>query len=222
MHQFTYIVQSLVPITDKIAKFNLHPLSAAMDIKPGQYVMLTSENEQVPFSVAGFDGQTLSFHIKHGPENQTACAILDKLKVSSKVNLQGPFGRCSLPQNNQVPLYLIAGGTGIAPHKALIDKLMTIQSPNPTVLYWGLRSLEDYYLKAWFENLAHLPWCQAHLVLSEQQWDGPSMLVSDAFFANETISDHALVYASGPYPMVTAVKAKLDPKVSLLSDMLSD
>jgi len=106
---------------------------------------------------------------------------------------------------------LVAGGTGFAPIKGILEHALARGSTRPMHLYWGVRARRDLYL-----HELPLAWARAHKhfrytpVLSEplpeDQWTGRTGWVHDAVAADyPDLSGHE-VYASGPPPMIAALK----------------
>ena len=109
------------------------------------------------------------------------------------------------------PAILVAGGTGFAPIKGILEYVFAKGITRPLHLYWGVRAKRDLYL-------ADLPavWAKEHKnfkftsVLSapkpEDHWNGRLGWVHEAVVENyPDLSQHE-VYASGPPPMIEALK----------------
>lgn len=126
------------------------------------------------------------------------------LKIGDEIAVEGPFGHCILPSDDQ-PLLFIAGGTGFAPIYALLSERWTQKMESPVYLYLGIQHPRDAYIDL-------DPWISAHAeffvvpVLSNVEahpnWTGRTGLVHAAVSADfESLQDF-IVFASGPYPMV--------------------
>jgi CDP-4-dehydro-6-deoxyglucose reductase len=119
---------------------------------------------------------------------------------------------------------LIAGGTGFAPIKSIVQDAIARDIDRPMHLYWGARARRDLYL----HDLA-LEWSRTRPnfrytpVLSEppppEHWSGRSGLVHEAVLADYADLSGVDVYASGPPPMIEAIRASL-PKRGLAPDRL--
>jgi CDP-4-dehydro-6-deoxyglucose reductase len=103
----------------------------------------------------------------------------------------------------------MAGGTGFAPLKAMLEQQFRAELPRPFHLFWGARARRDLYLDA----LAH-DWARQHPqlrytpVLSEPDadWDGERGLVHEAVLrAHPDLAGHE-IYMAGPPAMVHAGK----------------
>ena len=114
-------------------------------------------------------------------------------------------------EDSDRPVILIGGGTGFAPIKGMLEHAFARGTSRPLHFYWGVRAKRDLYMHA-------LPqaWARTHTnfrytpVLSEPRaedsWDGRTGWVHEAVLADyPDLSDYE-VYASGPPPMITAIK----------------
>ena len=145
------------------------------------------------------------------------------------ISLQGPFGDFYLREGQQ-PILCIAGGSGLAPLKALLEDALQQHNSRPVVLLFGARTQADLYC---LEELAHL---QQHWagdftfvpVLSEEPssspWGGQRGLVTDVL-AQHT-RPNAQAYLCGPPAMVDAAEAQLQalgvPAEQIFSDKFLD
>jgi CDP-4-dehydro-6-deoxyglucose reductase len=108
-------------------------------------------------------------------------------------------------------MIFVAGGTGFAPIKAMLEHAFHHDVERPMVLYWGARALVDLYL-------ADLPgqWQQRHRnftfipVLSEakpeDRWPGRTGFVHQAVLDDFKDLSGYQVYACGAPPMIDAAR----------------
>jgi len=109
------------------------------------------------------------------------------------------------------PLIFVAGATGFAPAKSLLEQAFRDGIDRPMHLYWGVRRPEELYMRqlaeAWaieHRNFHFVP------VISEPRlsdgWQGRTGLVHDAILQDfPDLSGH-LVYACGSVRMVQAAR----------------
>ena len=106
---------------------------------------------------------------------------------------------------------MVGGGTGLAPLKAILDVALDKFPDREFHLFWGVRSMEDLYLdnevRGWSDthrNLSYTP------VLSEPKtednWDGATGFVHEAVLRQHPALNDFEVYASGPPPMIEALR----------------
>jgi len=110
------------------------------------------------------------------------------------------------------PGILMAGGTGFAPIKAILEHAFYTGVTRPLRLFWGARARRDLYLHelalSWersYPNFRYIP------VLSEplpsDQWPGEVGWVHEAVVRQCPDLGRYEIYASGPPPMIEAGKA---------------
>ncbi len=140
-------------------------------LKAGQYLELLIEGGTYPFSIANFKGapNSIELHIKKTPSSQSAEKVVNYLLSQKKVEARLPLGHCTLDDRCNTPIIFLAGGTGFAPIKAMIEFIIEKKMNNDLFLYWGARKTTDFYLRSlvqsWEKNLPNL---KSFFVVSEQ------------------------------------------------------
>jgi NAD(P)H-flavin reductase len=169
--------------------------------------------QQAPFSIANWspNDHQLEFHFRHGPKHPVTEQFLNYLMQQQSIWLGGPLGQNILPHTER-PLILLAGGTGIAPIKALLEAAVARQYMAPIRLYWGIDLPRDKYLPHWLTQLNQsLTDFKAQVILNHPlpNWKGATGLISE-YLSNQSLDlAHALVYTCGPYPMCLRLKQDL-------------
>jgi CDP-4-dehydro-6-deoxyglucose reductase len=112
-------------------------------------------------------------------------------------------------QESELPILFIAGATGFAPVKSIVEHAFRIGIRRRMILYWGTRTRRDMYL-------ADLPerWAREHAnftfvpVLSdplpEDAWTGRTGLVHEAVLHDYPDLARYQIYACGSADMVAA------------------
>ena len=145
------------------------------------------------------------------------------------MRIKGPQGSFFLREESTKPMLFIAGGTGFAPIKAIIEHALASGIARPMTLYWGARRSEDLYLKALAESWAgqnsdfrFIP------VLSEAEagWQGRTGLVHRAVMQDLTDLSGYQAYVCGSPAMIAAARHDLVqhgglPAEEFLSDAFS-
>jgi CDP-4-dehydro-6-deoxyglucose reductase len=133
------------------------------------------------------------------------------MKVKDILRFNGPHGSFFLREDSPKPMILLAGGTGFAPLKAIVEHALAEDCRREMVIYWGARARVDLYLdalpRAWaaaYANIRYVP------VLSEpagdDAWSGRTGLVHQAVMADfPDLSGHQ-VYACGAPGMIDAAR----------------
>ena len=136
------------------------PPSSRLEYFPGQYVdMIGNDGLRRSYSVANAprkDGK-ISLQIRKVENGQMSRYWFNEAKVNDLLRMEGPLGTFCLRENAASNLILLATGTGIAPIKAILEKLC--ESPEHNTysqihLYWGGRTAEDLYWKPDFPGLS--------------------------------------------------------------------
>lgn len=172
-----------------------------------------------PWRVAG-DPDLLELHVRLVPGGSFTTEVFERLALKSLLRVQGPLGSFFLREGSTRPILMLAGGTGFAPLKGMIEDAIDVSSrptgratgaQRPIHLYWGVRAERDLYLAglpaAWAREQ---PWFGWTPVLSEPEpgWRGRSGLVHDALLADHPAGLASFdVYMAGPPPMCRAARA---------------
>ena len=145
----------------------------------------------------------VTFHIRLVPGGTMSTWFHTQARCGDRVHLQGPYGDVTL-QDEDTPLLLLAGGSGMAPMHALLEEALTHPSHTAPILYlFGARTRADLYFEAELHALAaahpHRPF-ELRSILSQEPpqspWKGPRGLLT-AFLPAGDISAHH-VYMCGP------------------------
>ena len=190
------------------------PASERLQFLPGQYIeILLKEGRRRAFSLANApdDDTTLQLHIRHVPGGFFTEQVFATLKERDILRINGPRGSFYLREDSNKPMVLVAGGTGFAPIKAIVEHAIAERSSRPMAIYWGGRVEADLYLKAlaegWAREHAHIRFIP---VLSDEQksgeWPGRTGLVHVAAMQDwPDLSAHQ-VYVCGSPAMVAAAR----------------
>nr|WP_239088296.1 globin domain-containing protein [Planosporangium mesophilum] len=114
----------------------------------------------------------IELHVKAVPGGQVSTAIVHGLQTGDKVKLATPVGqRLTLQPGSTRDLLLIAGGTGLAPLKALVEQVAAGGGRRRVALFVGARTLLDLYdLPALEAMAANSPWLTIVPTLSHEPW----------------------------------------------------
>lgn len=181
---------------------------------PGQYVdVLLEDDKRRPFSIANAphpDGM-LELHVRHVAGGGFTTWVSDRLRVGDRLRIEGPQGTFVPREDSERPMLFMAGGTGFAPIKAIIEHFIALGSRRSIDVYWGARSAGDLYLRAlaehWERELPHL---RFHAVVSEPPHATGlrTGLVHEAVLQDHPdLSGHE-VYMSGPPAMIHAAQPR--------------
>ena len=179
---------------------------------PGQYLdVLLEGGKRRPFSIAGgpqADG-AIELHVRHVAGGGFTSSVRDVLRVGDTLRIEGPLGTFVPREDSERPMLFMAGGTGFAPVKAIVEHFLALGTRRPMEVYWGARSVADLYLRPLAEHwtrVAHRLRFQAVLSDPEQGALCPlrTGLVHEAVLEDHPdLSGHD-VYMSGPPAMIDA------------------
>lgn len=141
-------VEDISPLTDSIIRLLLTP-EKYVDYHAGQYLQILLGEEAFSYSIANapLGSHKYELHIRHGMENPYYQRLFAHIKEHGSVTIRLPFGSCSIDRlDAQRPILFIAGGTGFAPVKAMIEQLLSSSDVRPFELFWGARLQNDLYM----------------------------------------------------------------------------
>jgi ferredoxin-NADP reductase len=96
---------------------------------------------------------------------------LESLAPGVLVDVEGPFGSFALPAGGAGPLVLIAGGTGIAPLRAMLWEELAAAAPRPVTVIYSARAREEFAFADELEQLAADRRITLHLTVTRQAGD---------------------------------------------------
>lgn len=178
----------------------------------GQYINILlpdGAKRSFSFATAPHAAAEIELHVRLVPGGRFTSHVFDGMKVGDALRFEGPLGAFTLREDSAKPILFVAGSTGFAPVKSMLEHAFHTGFTRRAILYWGVRSRSDLYLGALAES-----WAREHPnfsfvpVLSEPQpgdgWTGRTGLVHEAILADfPDLSGHQ-VYACGSVKMVEA------------------
>ena len=183
---------------------------------PGQHLdILLPDGTRRSFSMANpAGGGEIELHIRHIEGGRFTSGALPRLCVGQTIEVELPRGSFRLRLEDELPLLLVATGTGIAPLKCMLDAMCASGDAPPAMLYWGTRQREEQYLERevaeWAGRLfefRHVP------VLSRPDavWSGRRGHVQQAVLADvPDLSGHAIYLCGSPAMVHDASRAFIE------------
>ncbi|WP_256671381.1 benzoate 1,2-dioxygenase electron transfer component BenC [Pseudomonas sp. EMN2] len=176
---------------------------------PGQYVNLkvpgSEQSRAYSFSSLPRDGE-VSFLIRNVPGGLMSSFLTQLAKAGDSMSLAGPLGSFYL-RPIQRPLLLLAGGTGLAPFTAMLEKIAEQGSEHPLHLIYGVTNDFDLVeldrLQALAARIPNFTY-SACVANPDSQYPQKGYVTQhiEPRHLNEGDVD---VYLCGPPPMVEAV-----------------
>lgn len=163
------------------------PVGERLQFLAGQYIdILLKDGKRRSYSMgnAPHNDEFLELHLRNLPGGTFSRFAFSELKEKAILRFQGPFGVFFLRESDK-PIIFLAGGTGFAPIKAVIEDAFHKNVTRPMILYWGVRSLRDLYLPelplqwaAEHPNFKYIPVLSE--ATAEDSWSGRMGLVHQA------------------------------------------
>jgi ferredoxin len=100
------------------------PASERLQFWAGQYIdILLKDGRKRSFSLANapHDDALLQLHIRYVPGGVFTEQVFNSMKVRDILRFNGPHGSFYLREDSPKPMILLAGGTGFAPIKAIVE-----------------------------------------------------------------------------------------------------
>jgi len=178
------------------------------DFSAGQFASVTFAGcAPRDYSMANVPGDpVLEFHVRRSVGGTVSAYVAETLKVGDSVRVEGPFGTSYLRESHRGPIVAVAGGSGMAPIKSIVERALAQKLPQQIHLYFGVRTVRDLYLHDHFAALA-----KAHdtlhftPVLSEAANGGyRTGLVHETVAQDFDELDGCKAYLAGPPAMVEA------------------
>lgn len=206
-------VQVLEHLAPDVMRIQLKlPAAERLQFLAGQYLdILLKDGTRRSLSIANapHDDTLIELHLRNygGPFSSH---VFTQMKVKDILRFEGPLGSFYLREDSNKPAILLAGGTGFAPIKAIVEHAIHNNIKRPLTLYRGARSAADLYLDA-------LPqaWAREHGVnyvpvisdgTASDGWSGRRGLVHQAVLEDHTDLSGFEVYACGAPLMIEAAK----------------
>lgn len=174
----------------------------------GQYLTLQLEDGPTRYySMANTPRErVLELHVRIVPGGRIS-ALAAQLVAGDLVRLAGPMGSSYFRETHSGPILAVAGGTGLAPIKSIIEEALALDSQRHVLLYFGVRSESDLYYAAHFRKLEsrHPGFIFVPVIAASENSEHRSGMVTDAIAEDIRDLSSFSVYMAGPPQMVEAV-----------------
>ena len=189
------------------------PKGKKVDFLPGQYAEIQlTKNGSSAFSIANAPtgGREIELHIRYVPDGGSCDEVTELLNQRAPLNVKLPQGECVLKPENKNTQIFLAGSTGFAPIKSMLEYCFHKRRKQELYLYWGGVRQQDLYLhnlaKEWhqqYDNFHYIP------ALSDapesSDWKGRSGFIHKCLLEDfNDLSKNIEIYAGGSPGMVYA------------------
>ena len=209
-------IEKLERLAPDVIEIHLRlPANETLPFLAGQYIdFLLKDGKKRSYSLANApqDGALLELHIRHVPGGLFTTQVFSTLKVRDILRINGPHGGFYLREDSAKPMILLAGGTGFAPIKAIVEQAIAEKCTRPIHIYWGAKARIDLYQHSLPEkwvaehsNISYTP------VLSEpaadDDWNGRTGFVHRAVVDDFPDLSSYQIYACGSPVMIDAARS---------------
>lgn len=220
LRRFPAKVTSIQRISHDVMQVILKlPESIRMQFFAGQYIdFILSDGRRRSFSIANapHEDKHIELHVRHVQGGKFTGEVFDNMQVNDIVRIEGPLGSFFLREESDRPVILLAGGTGFAPIKGIIEHALNKNIRREFHLYWGARTFDDLYFhdqaQKWAEQYAHIRYTPVLSDPENPSWQGRTGFVHDIVLDDFSDFSDMEVYASGPPAMVYAGRDAFVPK----------
>ena len=177
---------------------------------PGQYanISVPGSNQHRAYSYSSMPHEgRVSFLIRNVPGGLMSGYLREQAKVGDSLNLAGPLGSFYLREVKR-PVLMLAGGTGLAPFLAMLDKLVANGGcAQPIHLIYGVNSDADLVeldkLATFAQALPNFSY--ALVVVDANSKQAKKGYVTQHIESGQLHDGEVDIYLCGPPPMVEAV-----------------
>lgn len=207
-------IKELNRLSSEIYQLNLQTSDGScFQFLPGQYVNIevpgTSQTRSYSYSSQP-DTSEGEFLIKLVPGGLMSSYLKDLAREGAELNIVTPLGSFYL-RDVQRDLIFIAGGTGIAPFMAMLEKLKAENSTTPIHLFYGATTGENVVELERLKAFSEIMPLKIFTCTSDEQVEGHDKGFVTQWINKELLGDKAYdIYICGPNAMVEAVKTTLE------------
>lgn len=186
-----------------------------MDYIAGQYTELylhhpnpDDRGEKRWFTLSSTPGHELvSITTKYAGDDQSSTfkKTLFSLEPGTEVQLAEAMGDFVLPKDTSIPLVFVAGGIGLTPFHSMFAWLADHSEHRDITFIYAVRNENEIIFQDTFERAG----VHATIVVSEPSdaWGGErGRLSAEMILGLATPSPEALIYMSGPEPMIESLE----------------
>ncbi len=210
--EHTARVDRIEPLSPDVMRLILvQPDGEAIHFNAGQYInILLADGQRRAFSFANppqVKGH-IELHVRRIPGGRFTGQVFTQMKRGDMLRFEGPLGDFTLRESSN-PILFVAGATGFAPVKSIVEDAFARGLTRPMCLYWGVRQRADLYafelVEGWQRHHANFRFVP---VLSQPDaadaWRGRTGLVHEAMLQDYPDLRQHEVYVCGSVKMVEA------------------
>src|SRR5499427_2713238 len=147
--EYRACVASMRKATEDVMIVELHVDGDPIRFYAGQYINVilpSDERRSFSFATAPHASAAIELQIRLVPGGKFTTHVFTAMKVGDIVTFEGPLGSFFLRDDSDKPIIFVAGATGFAPVKSMVEHAFHVGMKRRMILYWGVRALHDLYL----------------------------------------------------------------------------
>lgn len=195
---------------DVMALFLKLPSNERLQFMAGQYIeFLLKDGKRRAFSLANAPhvDSLLELHLRLIPGGVFTEYVFKEMPDKAILRIEGPFGSFYYHDDSDKPMIMVAGGTGFAPIKGIIEHMLHNNIKREVAIYWGAKAREDLYMpelpEAWSKQYPHIKFIPVlSEALPQDNWQGRTGLVHQAVLDDIADLSAYEVYCCGAPAMV--------------------
>lgn len=218
IRQYEAVVERITDLTYDIKEVRFKLVNPpAVSFKPGQYVQLEAPeypgNKQAVYraysvSSSAQDTGALELIIRLVPNGVCTTWVFKHMKVGDRVRLNGPYGSFYLrPTDSR--LVFIAGGSGFAPFKSIIESQTEEVARRGATFFFGARAVKDLFhaelMKRYTDEYPGIRFVPAlSMPDATDNWPGEKGLITDVLNRRVPDASNTEFYLCGSPGMIDA------------------
>ncbi len=179
-----------------------------LDYLPGQSVAIESPRRPRLWRYSSManaprpDG-TVEFHVRMVDGGAVSMALVYEVPVGEEIRIGPPVGVLTLDTTSGRDILMVAGSTGLAPLKALIEQIAGLPRPPHVHLFFGARTSDELYDLPSLDKMAgEYPWLSVvPAVAADRRFAGEVGNLADVVARRGNWSGHD-AYLAGPTELV--------------------
>ncbi|MCW8929843.1 MAG: CDP-6-deoxy-delta-3,4-glucoseen reductase [Gammaproteobacteria bacterium] len=212
VHEMNHLANDVMQIFIKL------PASERLQFLPGQYIdILLEDGRHRSFSIANapHDDEFLELHIRLVENGLFTPKVFKTMQNKDLLRIEGPHGSFFFHEDSNKDILLMAGGTGFAPIKGIIEHLISEQVTRPIYLYWGVRTEADLYMRdlaeKWAAEQSNIQFVPV-ISDTDENWNGRTGYVHEAVLADFDDLSQFDIYTCGPPVMIKSAEQSFQEK----------
>lgn len=232
-HQYKCRCTDIQQMTSDIKRFRFDLIRPkSIDYIPGQLVQLRipvyfdgGDEVYRTYSIAGdpADSGAIELIIRKVPNGISTTYCFEYLKVGDSISFIGPCGNFHL-RDTQTPIIFIAGGSGMAPIRCILNQMRNTGNKRKAIYYFGANKVNELFMldemKRFEDDLEDFRFVP--VVASpgtDEKWDGLTGLVTEAVKRDMEKVNNCEAYLCGS-PGMIAASGKVLQELGVPNDMI--